>query len=223
MKTYLELVNAVLKRLRQSTVSAVPSSEYAQRIGELVNESKREVEDAWRWSFLFVEEQQGWNNSLGRLTLLNFNERFRIERVMDLTTKRIIRSVVQSEWDRRVDLGSSATGAPEFYRVIKPLYDSGDDEVNPVLQIHPIPDQSYTIKVRGRSPQNDLSLDSDRMDAPWYPVVLGAYALAVSERGEDAGSLFDETMRKYHSALNDAIALDNWNQAEGRESDWVVE
>jgi hypothetical protein len=54
--TYLELVNAVLRRLRESEVATVQgsgnSNSYARLIGDFVNEAKAQIENAWDWSSL---------------------------------------------------------------------------------------------------------------------------------------------------------------------------
>jgi len=50
--TYLELVNSVLRRLRENTVATVSQSAYSQLVGMYVNDSKRQVEDAWNWDAL---------------------------------------------------------------------------------------------------------------------------------------------------------------------------
>ena len=59
--TYREIINSVLRRLRESTISsnwngalndATTVNDYQKLIGEFVNEAKREVEDAWNWSIL---------------------------------------------------------------------------------------------------------------------------------------------------------------------------
>ena len=40
--------------------------------------------------------------------------------------------------------------------------------------------------------ETDGTSDSTNILVPWRPVVLGAYAKAVSERGESGGASFDE-------------------------------
>ena len=42
--TYLQLVNDVLTRLREATVTNVSDTDYSSLIGKLVNDAKREVE-----------------------------------------------------------------------------------------------------------------------------------------------------------------------------------
>ena len=58
---YRSIVNKVLRRLREETISAdwigdlndsSDVDDYQKLIGDLVNESKQAVEDAWHWSFL---------------------------------------------------------------------------------------------------------------------------------------------------------------------------
>ena len=50
--TYLELVNDVLVRLRESTVSTVGETTYSSLIGKFVNDAKRQIEDSYSWNCL---------------------------------------------------------------------------------------------------------------------------------------------------------------------------
>lgn len=50
--TYLQLVNSVLRRLREEEVTTVDESDYSKLIGDFVNDAKRQVEDAWDWTAL---------------------------------------------------------------------------------------------------------------------------------------------------------------------------
>ena len=50
--TYLQLVNSVLRRLREDEVTTVAQNSYSKLIGEFVNDAKRIVEDSWDWSSL---------------------------------------------------------------------------------------------------------------------------------------------------------------------------
>ena len=50
--TYVQLVNSVLRRLRENEVSTVQSDNYSKLIGDLVNDAKDLVESAWDWSAL---------------------------------------------------------------------------------------------------------------------------------------------------------------------------
>ena len=50
--TYLNLVNNVLRRLREDEVSSVTDNTYSKMVGDFVNDAKKMVEDAWDWSAL---------------------------------------------------------------------------------------------------------------------------------------------------------------------------
>ena len=50
--TYLQLVNSVLRRLREDEVSSVSQNAYSKLVGELVNEAKQTIEQTWDWTAL---------------------------------------------------------------------------------------------------------------------------------------------------------------------------
>ena len=50
--TYLNLVNSVLRRLREVEVTTVGFNSYSKLIGDIVNDAKDLVESAWDWSAL---------------------------------------------------------------------------------------------------------------------------------------------------------------------------
>ena len=50
--TYLNLVNNVLRRLREEEVTSVAQTTYSKLVGDFVNDAKKAVEDAWDWSSL---------------------------------------------------------------------------------------------------------------------------------------------------------------------------
>jgi hypothetical protein len=58
-------------------------------------------------------------------------------------------------------------------------------------------------------PQDELKGDSDTMLAPKEPVVLGAFARAVVERGEDGGLPSSEAYALYKASLSDYIAIES--------------
>lgn len=215
--TYIQIVNQVLRRLRQDEVSQIPINAYAMQIGDLVNTTKREVEDAWPWSHLRTELDVATVASTTTYTLTGWGQRSQIDAVFDLDGNSILRTMTYAQWRRMVDLGAISSGRSLYYRLQG--YTGGD----PVMEIYPTPTEVRTLRVYGFVSQADLSADDDDLIVPEYPVLLGAYARAVSERGEDAGASYDETMRDYQSALNDAISRDNQANSLGHGSDWTLE
>jgi hypothetical protein len=95
---------------------------------------------------------------------------------------------------------------------------SGND---PQVDFWPIPDGVYTINFNLLIPQSDLSSDSDTLTVPDYPVLLGAWAKAMEDRGEDGGNSVASVYRRYHDALADAMTYEMENSGPW-ESDWFV-
>ena len=223
--TYLELVNNVLRRLRQDEVGQVSASSYSNLIGTLVNTAKREVEDAFRWSAL-RETVNYSTTATDKIHMEGVGNRIRIEAVRNVTSNFYLKQATQDQWRRLAEQGVTVTGSPDRWRLFgygTRALGTGTGVDDPILQVWPEPDQVYSIDITYYQAQPDLSAGSDILQIPPYPVILGAYSRAVSERGEDGGAVSDETTRDYQSALNDAIAMDNNMRGGGYETDWVVE
>ena len=205
--TYIELVNKVLLRLRESTVSTVQgsgnSNTYARLIGEFVNEAKSQVEAAWDWSALrstltltttadvFNYELNGSQNNFKVLDVLNDTSNFNMEyRDAAWFNQEFLTAVPQK-------------GAPYFYN-FNGVSTDGDTQVD----IYPIPDAVYEIRFNVTLRNLPLSGDSDRMVIPSRPVILLATAMAIEERGEDGGQQSVNAYQMAKSALADEIALD---------------
>jgi len=50
--TYLDLVNNVLRRLREDEVTTVNANVYSRMVGDFINDAKNMVQNAWDWSQL---------------------------------------------------------------------------------------------------------------------------------------------------------------------------
>ena len=205
--TYIELVNAVLRRLRESEVTTVQgagnSNAYARLIGDFVNEAKSQVENAWKWSALrrtltattvngtFNYEIQGSKNNFQVLSVLN-------------DTSNITMLYKDADWfNDAFLLTDPARGVPTFYN-FNGVSADGDTQVD----IYPIPDGAYTLRFNVVLRNVPLSGDSDPMEIPSRPVILLATAMAIEERGEDGGQQSMNAYAAAQSALADAVALD---------------
>lgn len=202
--TYLELVNKVLLRLRETEVEDVATTAYTKLIGEFVNDAKTEVENAWNWSALrttltltttanvFNYELNGSQNSFKVMDVLNDTSNF----VMEYKT---------GEWfNKEFLLASPQTGEPLYYN-FNGVSADGDTQVD----IYPVPDGVYTIRFNVTKRNLPLSVDTDTIVIPSRPVILLATAKAIEERGEDGGQ---QSMNAYGAAkvsLADEIALDS--------------
>ena len=200
--TYLQLINSVLRRLREDEVATVDQSNYAKLIGDFVNETKREVEDAWNWVQLRSTIQVTTVASTFRYTLTSAGNRYRILQVIN-DTEDFELKLAPYKW-----MNSQLTGTPQE---TAPLYFdvNGSSSGDPNTDMYPIPDKEYTINYNMIIPQDDFTVDGDTLTVPSWPVILGAYAKALSERGEDGGTQFAETAKMYGMALSDAVAIDS--------------
>jgi len=227
--TYLELVNAVLKRLRESTVGSVTETVYSTLVGEFVNDAKRVVEDAWAWRALIdtvtVTLSEGTRTyDIEDYTCDNLGvyprERARVF-IDPEDGSPLIRITTDNEesWIAKV---------PQSYKFIErqqALNDSTYDKptsviigVNPSplagrsnirLQTVPIPDGTYSLQLYLVNPQNPLSSSSDTLQVPYDPVIQLAYLYCLYERGEEVGEMLSLTAEKAKDALSDAIQHDS--------------
>jgi hypothetical protein len=200
--TYLQLVNNVLIRLRETEVSSVGDTPYSSLIGVFVNDAKREIEDAYDWNVLtttiVIPTVAGTRN----YTLTGSGQRFRTQDVLNDTQDYPMQAVPTNWMNRQYYLGTIQNAAPSYYNY------SGitNDDTN--VDIWPQPDTVYQLRFELVIPQVDLVANSDLLKVPPYLVQMLAYAKAVGERGEDGGSAFGEVYQQYRLALADAIAIE---------------
>lgn len=210
LPTYLELVNDVLVRMREPEVTTVQENTLSKLVGKFVNDAKRQVEDAYKWTALVTDITVTTADGTTSYTVTGSGNRFKVSEVHN-TTKFVglnpISLAVYNEWS-----GASANpqrGSPSYY-CFNGINGSGDAKV----LFWPIPDAAYSINVQLYVPQNKLSADTDTLKVPSEPVVLGAYARALVERGEDGGLNSSEATALYRSSLADHIAIESSRFAE---------
>jgi hypothetical protein len=213
--TYLELINKVLIRMREDEVTGYDDTAYSKLMGEFVNQIKREVEDSWHWTSLRSSISINTVASTSSYTLTGVTNRTKITHVINNTEDVVMRIVPHNYLYNQQDLGTTQEAAPIYY-----IYD-GETSNEPNIKVWPVPEQVYSLKFYGHFPQADLASNSTELVVPDLPVILGAYALALSERGEDGGASFDESMVLYNRALSDFIAMDSARVP--HETDWMVD
>lgn len=200
--TYLELVNEVLLRLRENQVSTVSETVYSQLIGKYCNDSKRQCEDSWNWDALTTTITLPTVAGTTTYTLTGSGIRQRDVTVNNTTSQTRIANVpIQWIIDQQ-QLSTVQTGQPTYYAWNGTS--SGDSRV----EIYPTPDAVYSLKFNMVVPQADLSADADIITIPSEPVVAGAVARALVERGEDGGLSSSEAYALFKSVLADYISLE---------------
>lgn len=211
--TYLEIVNKVLRRLRENEVSSVNETQYSRLIGDLVNEVKREVEDAWNWDALRTTLTASTTQSLFNYVLEGAGNRFRILNVVNDTEDTKVQ-YRDSEWfDRVFATQPVQEGAPLYYNL-----NGVDVDGNAQVDLYPIPDGVYTIYFNIVQPQPDLVNNGDVPLVDSQAIVYGAVARAIEERGDDGGLAAAEP--RYRGYLADLIAIEAGRRPD--ETTWIL-
>lgn len=201
-KTYLELVNNVLLRLREAEVSSVNDTPYSKLIGLFVNDAKREIEDSYNWKALEKTILVTTVAGQKEYTLTDSGNRYKIDQVLN-DTEDVSMSQVSGEWmDRQYYLSNVQNAAPVYFNI------SGTDGTDSLVTVWPQPDKVYTLRFSLYAPPADLSNVNDTVKVPGHLVEMLAHAKAVAERGEDGGQTFAELYQMYRLSLADAISIE---------------
>ena len=205
--TYLQLVNAVLRRLREKEVTTLAGSgettSYIRLIGDFVNESKSQVETAWDWSALRSTLTVNTTANVFNYELNGSQTNFKVLDVWN-DSDDIEMQYKDSNWFNREFLTATPqTGAPMFYN-FNGVSEDGDSQVD----IYPIPDAVYALRFNVTMRNVNLVNDTDKLVIPSRPVILLATAMAIEERGEDGGQQSMNAYAAAQSALADEVAMD---------------
>lgn len=201
--TYLQLVNEVLVRLRENEVSTVTQTAYSKLIGKYVNDIKRDVEDAYDWNALTDTLTATTSASLFNYVLTGSGVRFRVLDVINDDSNWFLESATRRYMNEQFLINSNAPGSPLYYS-FNGVDSNGDTQVD----LFPIPDGVYNIRFNIIKPQAALSSDNTKILVPSEPVIFGAVAKALVERGEDQGQNSSEAYGLYRKSLGDHVAIE---------------
>jgi hypothetical protein len=209
---YIQLVNEVLARLRESEVSSVNDNAYSKMIGKFVNDAKRNVEDAYNWNALYDTLSATTTADIFNYVLTGSGQRFRVIDVINQNDKIVLTEIPTSNMTQ-LFLFTPTKGTP-FYYNFNGTNTNGDTQVD----LFPTPNGVYDIRFNIVLPQPIMTTDSTVLKVPYEPVVFLAYAKALAERGEDGGLASSEAYGLYKTSLADAIAIESGRY--GEESAW---
>jgi hypothetical protein len=210
--TYLELINDVLIRLRETTVASNNETTYSTLIGKFVNDAKRQVEDAFSWNVL------GQNITLTTVantysySLTGAGQKFQVMDAINTTSNVGMQNISFVQMNRFQNLVPVATGIPEYY-----AFDGVDASGDTKVSLYSRPDDVYTVIFSLTIPQATLASDATSILVPDFLVAQNAYARALVERGEDGGLSSSEAYQLYKSMLSDYIALEGTRYPENQE------
>lgn len=211
MATYnfLDLTNSVLSRLREPEASSVSDNAYVKLISRYVNDSKRQVEDAYNWNALSETLSATTSSDIFNYVLEGTGQRFRVIDVLNDTSNTVMRNATTRWMNEQFLLTSAQKGSPYYYN-----FNGTDSNGDTQVDVFPIPNGAYDLRFNVIRPQVELVANADKILVPHEPVILGALARAQAERGEDGGVQSAETYVLYQQSLSDAIVLESARYAE---------
>lgn len=205
LPSYLSLVNDVLIRLREPTVTSVNENTMSILIGKFVNDSKREVADAYDWD--------AFNTAITVATIANQYDGYSITgagvrcKIMDvINTSR--QYILEPMDHASLDIQAFGTLNPQKTTPFNYIFGGVDSNGDAMVKFWPIPDAVYNIRFSLVVPENDMEDDGDTTKLPKEPIVLNALARALVERGEDGGLASSEAFALAKKSLGDLIALE---------------
>jgi hypothetical protein len=202
--TYLELVNDVLVRLRESTVSTVGETTYSSLIGKFVNDAKRQIEDSYNWNCLAQTITVTTTAGTSSYALTGAGQKFRVNDALNTTSLIGLRNIEFVDMNRKLNLGAPSQSSPSEF-CFSGVDGNGDTKVD----LFPVPSGAFTLLFDLTIPQANLSADGTSVKVLDYLVTQSAYARALIERGEDGGTNSNEAYALFRGMLSDAIALES--------------
>lgn len=207
--TYLELVNSVLIRLREREVSSVTENSYSKMVGEFINESKVEVENAWNWSALRQTLTLTTTSGIFNYELNETANNFTVMDVVNENGDFFMEYRTQHDFNQFYLNQDVQTGNPRYYN-----FNGVSTDGDTLVDVYPKPDAVYTIYFNIIQRTANLVNNADTVLIPNQPIINLAYAKALEERGEDGGFSATSAYATANRILNDAIAQDGQRHVE---------
>jgi len=202
--TYLELVNDVLIRLRESTVSTVGETTYSSLIGKFVNDAKRQIEDSYTWNALAQTVTITTSSGVSSYALTGAGQKFRVTDAINTTSVITLDNITVADMNRKLNFGTPSQSIPSEF-----CYNGVDGNGDTKVDLFPVPNGVYTLLFDLIIPQANLSADGTSVKVLDYLVTQSAYARALIERGEDGGTNSTEAYALFRGMLSDAIAMES--------------
>ena len=202
--TYLELVNDVLTRLRETNVSTVSETAYSALVGKFVNDAKRQIEDSYAWNVLNQTITVTTTSGTSSYSLTGAGQKFRLMDAINTTSVITLDNITVADMNRKLNFGTPGQGIPSEF-CFNGVDGSGDIKID----LFPVPSGVFTLLFDVIVPQATLSSDGTSVKVLDYLVTQSAYARGLIERGEDGGTASSEAYALFRGMLSDAIAMES--------------
>jgi len=201
--TYLNVINSVLRRLREEEAASVTDTTYVKMVGDFINDAKTLVGQAADWSALRETITISTTASDNTYSLTGGSDNVKVMSVLN-DTQNCFMSYQSKDWfNNALYIASTSEGAPQYY-----TYNGLDSNGDTQVLVGPTPDGVYSLRFDVTKRQADLSANNDSLLIPAQPVIHLAVALLARERGETGGTSTAEYFQIANQYLSDAIAID---------------
>jgi hypothetical protein len=207
--TYLEIVNAVLRKLREDEVTVVQENDYSKLIGDFVNDALNSVEAAWDWSSLRQVIDLTTFDNQKTYSLTDFGIRGELMSLYNVSEKQEITQRTKAYIkDKHYKDPANTTGKPRYF-----AFDGTDVNNDTQVTFYPTPNDTYQLEANVVLRDQRLVNDADTTKLPTQPIIQLAFAYALRERGETGGQGAMEQVVIAQTDLANAIALDAGNNS----------
>ena len=220
--TFRELINEVLIRLREETIAtdwsgnindSTAVTDYQKVVASLINDSKRNIETYHDW--LVLRETVDIATVSGtRSYNLSSGQELKVLGVINQTVGTHLVQVSR-QYMNSTRYPNENSGNPQYY-----AFNGADSSNNLKVDLEPKPDSVETISFDVVKYQDELTTASTVVKIPYKPVILGAWARAIAERGEDGGTQTSIVAQEAADSISQAIMIDSGHT--NYETDWVV-
>jgi len=220
-QTYLQIINAVLARLREASVSTISETTYSTFISKLVNQVKNEIERAYYWNALRDTYAVNTVSGTTSYTFTDAGPDAVVLNGWDTTTPRQLRRGTNAQFDAwyfGVTAANIQQGPPEWYI---PAGISADYDLK--IDVWPKPNSIVALSFNIYKPQADLSDATDVALVPQDVLIEEIVARAMVERGDEMAPKPGQPGETFimRDLLTAAIAREAGH--DDTETDWVVE
>lgn len=201
-RTFLQIVNNVLRDLREAEVSTWDETDYSKMVAGLVNAIRQNVEDAWTWTAQRSDVNITMTPGTHTYALTGCDERAQVLVAWnDSTDTRLAEA--PSGYAQQYDYGvTPSTGRVDMYKL------GGMSSGVRQVRVFPTPSTADELYFTVHIPSDDWDGDDDVCTLPWRPIVEGAVARARYERGEDGGVSFADQVSFMSRSLADYVSKD---------------
>lgn len=201
--TYLNLMNSVLRRLREEETTSVTSTTYVKMVGDFINDAKTLVGQAADWSALRETLTISTTASDNTYSLTGGGDNVKVMSMLNDTQNCFMHYQTKDWFNDALYISNAVEGAPKYF-----TYNGLDGNGDTQILLGPTPDGVYSIRVDLVKRQADLTANTDSLLIPAQPVIHLAVALLARERGETGGTSTAEYFQIANQYLSDAIAID---------------